>query len=154
MDDTTPADMLRHAAILMRERAQAATPSANPQPGGWSGFGTGNTATGSNWAAIYGGPAEDGYRVGAVLTTDEFCDACTGPSQADVQHITSWHPAVALAVADWLDHETARLTNLIPQWRNQWDNDELVIAALVDGMFRHPFAIARTYLGVEAAGDG
>ena len=74
------AERLREAARLIRERAQAAT------PGPW------HTINQYVW------------RDGA--------DQCPGESpvvrdgvetEADAEHIASWHPVVALAVADLLD---------------------------------------------------
>ncbi len=100
--DLSPADRCRRAARQLRDAAAAASPSADPYPGGWSGWGTGSTPD-DNWTGIYCGPAVDGYRTGVVLSTDPSCDACSGPSAADVAYITTVHPAVALAVADLLD---------------------------------------------------
>lgn len=69
------AELLREAAALMRERAEAAT------PGPWE-------YKASGWRI--GGPSRDS-RVGL------------GSLPENAQHIASWHPAVAVAVADWLD---------------------------------------------------
>ena len=71
------ASLLREAAALMRERAEAARPD-HP----W--YDRGDIAEGM--AA--------------------FTDSGDEP-HIDAEHIASWHPAVALAVADWLD-ETAK----------------------------------------------
>lgn len=79
-------ETLRRAAALMRERA--------------------NDATGSPWQHI---PTED-----EAGCSDAYVIALTGHSSIgedvgesmtaeDAQHIASWHPAVALAVADLLD---------------------------------------------------
>lgn len=71
-------DLLRRAAALMRERAEKATPGtwqANPD--------------GLVWA--------NPPRLG---------DPVSGSTEIeDAQHIASWHPAVALAAADWLEAE-------------------------------------------------
>ena len=66
--------VLRRAAALMRERAEAAT------PGPWG--------------------ADDGYVHGQGLLVAE---ARGSIANGEAQHIASWHPAVALAVAEWLD---------------------------------------------------
>ena len=69
------AETLRRAAALMRERAEAAS------DGPWS-----NRR----------GPAEhviDAWDV-PIATVD---------TRENRRHIASWHPAVALAVADWLE---------------------------------------------------
>jgi hypothetical protein len=130
---TTPADELREAARRMRDTALAATPSADPLPGGWAGFGTDADTLGRSM--LFGGPAENGYRTGTVFSTDGRCDECVGPSDADVQHIASWHPAVALAVADWLDGVAHGLAT--------GDPDDL----LGLGEPTAAFAVARAYLG-------
>ncbi len=88
------AEVLRRAAASMRERAEAATPGPwivdvdcphivmHPDKPGFSWDGTAVTA----------------------IQEDDF--GLTDP--ADAGHIASWHPLVALAVADWLD-DTARV---------------------------------------------
>lgn len=101
-------DALCRAAALMRERAEAATPgpwvtgSVNPRTNGMTWFG--------NLDPEIPGPlGEAGGR--------------------DAQHIASWHPAVALAVANWLD-ETAVIASEPGGW--------------VPG---EALAVARAYLG-------
>lgn len=135
MTTQTPADELREAARRMRDTAQAATPSADPLPGGWAGFGTDADTLGRSM--LFGGPAENGYRTSTIFSTAEerLCDECTGASDADVQHIASWHPAVALAVADWLDYAA-----------DKWgDTDPMFIGrgVHVDAALK----VARSYLG-------
>ena len=85
------AAVLREAAALMRERAEAAT--AGPWRVGAEGSEgsrvnpkTGDKREDSHWIASVNGRVqpEDGY---------------------NATHIASWHPAVALAVADWLEDE-------------------------------------------------
>lgn len=75
----TPADTLREAAQLMRRRAEAAT------PGPWM-----DTADGDAFA----GPR--------LITGTGYGDG-DRRAVADAEHIAGWHPAVALAVADWVD---------------------------------------------------
>lgn len=75
------ADLLRRAAALMRERAEAATWTAAP----W-----GVDEIGAVWAQ-----EADGQPI----------PISSRSTDADAEHIASWHPAVALAVADWLDAE-------------------------------------------------
>lgn len=101
------AEALRKAANLMRERAEVAT----------------------------SGPWADAW-------LPEDPDACDGPvvvaaatevvtewhvTKPDAEHIASWHPAVALAVADWL-------TVASVDWP---ENPEAL-------------AVARAYLGMDA----
>lgn len=77
----TPADQLREAATLIRERALIAT------PGPWS----------ADQSEVYRDHA-GGYWVAETLNTDG--DDIT---EANSAHIASWHPTVALAVAVLLD---------------------------------------------------
>lgn len=80
------ADVLRQAAALMRSRAEAATGVAHH----WRV--ARNSKPGAGFVACGGVH---------IAVTDEALTG--GPSNAE--HIASWHPAVALAVADWLDRE-------------------------------------------------
>ena len=80
------AGTLRRAATLMRERAEAAT------EGPW---------TRGDIDRFAEGPFTVDY-------ADVEPNVCGGIDPADAEHIASWHPAVALAVADWL-WETANL---------------------------------------------
>ncbi|MEV1013714.1 hypothetical protein AB0I89_23475 [Micromonospora sp. NPDC049801] len=80
---TAEVELLREAARLMRERANAATPSP------W-------TAT-SNRSI----EAPAGCRGRVVASVGAY--ECGWPSTADAQHIASWDPMSALAVADLLD---------------------------------------------------
>lgn len=78
------AEVLRRAAALMRERAEAATSSPWHYENGATGF----------------APMVVGDSMAVAETFDK-------PHLSDAQHIASWHPAVALAVADWLDATAA-----------------------------------------------
>ena len=101
------AKMLRRAAGLMRERAEAAT------HGPWR---RGDIDT----------FAESGFRIDY---TDVEPNVCGGIDPADAEHIASWHPAVALAVANLLDAQADA---------GYWEADPDSRAAL---------AVARAYLG-------
>lgn len=74
-------EILRRAAALMRERAEAAT------PGPWSAVPRTTTHN------------VQGHGRSVVVTPQ------TRVSMSNTAHIASWHPSVALAVADWLDRE-------------------------------------------------
>lgn len=77
MPETTPAEMLRQAAKLMRERAEAV-----PQ----------------DWRLI------DSQIVAAgtgTLPGTDVIGTCMIPARA--AYVAGMHPGVALAVADWLD---------------------------------------------------
>jgi hypothetical protein len=81
-DNETPAETIRRAAALMRERAQG-------QPE-------------TPWLAV---APEDAGSLAKIVTADvpEWIVARTLADAAD--HIASWHPLVALAVAEWLETE-------------------------------------------------
>ena len=88
------AETLRRAAALMRERAEA---------DGSSGWQVEDANEGTEYHPLW------------MVTNDAFhnpsanddepwlaVEVHTG-TKATAEHIASWHPAVALAVADWLD---------------------------------------------------
>jgi hypothetical protein len=82
------ADLLREAATLMRQRANAASQgtwqrTSEANIGGYPSVIT------RNGAGVYG-------------VVDEW-----HVESPDAEHIASWHPLVALAVADVLEHEAA-----------------------------------------------
>lgn len=111
------AETLRRAAELMRERAEAATNYP------WMA-----SAPGEVWKHYDG-------QVRAVGFPDDFDPSiCDVLDNADAQHIASWHPDVALAVADWLDRIGA---------------DDRPTSAL-DREGRSALAVARAYLGGDA----
>lgn len=93
------AEVLHQAATLMRERAEAAS------PGPW------HVCDSPEWhedalpdQVIC---AEEHLAV-ATLADEWYEDQDGEPASADdARHIASWHPAVALAVADWLDATAA-----------------------------------------------
>lgn len=96
------ADLLRRAASKAREVAEAAT------PGPWA-----------SWHMLDAGRAEVFVPNGTMDTETVFefkdhmdCEECARPTAADLDQITTWHPAVALAVADLVsmigDHAVER----------------------------------------------
>jgi hypothetical protein len=116
--------VLREAAALMRERAAAAT------PGVWSLWPDG----------IYVNPdsTDEGWLIydAQVLEVSEEPDEFVTPD--DAVHIASWHPAVALAVADWLDAEADRHESLREHGGR---------GLRVDGQVPNAFTVAHAYLG-------
>lgn len=84
------AERLREAAALMRERATAA------RAGRWGRTESTLDPLGmhvvANWKH---GP------VGVAICSGALPEG----NEANAEHIASWHPAVALALADWLDFE-------------------------------------------------
>jgi hypothetical protein len=123
------AGLLREAAALMRKRAEAATGSE------WG-----------HWQTADNGRVEVFVPTGSMdaPTVFEFkdhmdCEECIRPSEADASHIASWHPAVALAVADWLDLEARA------QQRAQDQYPGTGFATSEQAL-----AVARAYLGRDA----
>jgi hypothetical protein len=115
------AELLRRAAAKMREAAEGAT------PGPWSEWGV-QPLDGERYDAI-----------GNDETEREVCSfAPSSQASADSWHIASWHPAVALAVADWLDDHAA----FAEQAAKDFERPELLDAP-------DPLAdkVARLYLG-------
>jgi len=112
------AALLREAAAKMRERAEAATYTAMP----W-----GVDEIGAVWAQ-----EADGRPVPiSSRSTDQ-----------NAEHIASWHPAVALAVADWLD-DTATANERVG----------VMFASVLNGrnaLNQKALAVARAYLGADA----
>ena len=117
-----PAGTLRRAATLMRERAETATPGP-----WWPVAGIWQTET---FAAVLGpkGIPED---AGTWLMATGRGAAS---QEADADHAASWHPLVALAVADWLEREASLI-------------DSQVFPQSDPAMERYPLAVACAYLG-------
>ena len=131
----TPADEIRRAAALMRQRAQAV-----PQ-GEWAGRPWGaeqcsDDEAGNCACIVYQGEYKP-YNEPQVPPIQYVADAETPEHAA---HIAGMHPLVALAVADWLDAEAERadgadgvdVSDLYPKWLST---------------FSHSLAIVRAYLG-------
>ncbi len=112
-------EILRRAAKLMRERAEAATPGPWERP-------LDVRHKNAVIAALPDGE-EGSYRDGMIPA---------GFASRDLEHIASWHPLVALAVAGWLDEVAADCHENLDAWVED--------AAL---------AVARAYLGETGSGD-
>lgn len=110
------ADLLREAAALMRKRAEAA------MPGPWEQTGV----MGSEYNDVVDCPGA------ASIVAD------TDTSDENAEHIASWHPDVALAVADWLE-ATAREFDAL--------GDPDLSRHPLDGRRTAAVAVARAYLG-------
>lgn len=113
MTDST--ETLRRAAALMRKRAEAAT------PGRW----------GIENRVILVAPEDVGGETVNVIL-GHVNQPGIAENERNAQHIASWHPAVALAVADWLE-------------RAADDHDDTPCPA-IDGAL----AFAHAYLGESA----
>lgn len=114
--------ILREAAALMRERAEAATDGVCPE---WTRSAVRHIARNCDIECWH---KDSDPLVKKYHDADGMPETWT--RYDDAEHIASWHPAVALAVADWLDKEAA--------WvdlgaANSPDNEAL--------------AVARAYLG-------
>ena len=123
----TPAETIRRAAALMRERAEAAT------PGPWLGvIGKFKDAEWPCVIAAQGDPNDP--RTWLMGAGNGAANA-----EADATHSGSWHPLVALAVADWLEASAAT-----------------AVRAEAEGASVHPdsyaLKVARAYLGEPDAG--
>ena len=115
------AETLRRAAALMRERADDAVLAWGERP--W-------VTTGLGW--------DDRQGTTYDVTSPEGLVAAT-PCEELSEHIASWHPAVALAVAAWLDR-TARVVDTAPD--RLWPTAE--------ELYAEAFAVARLYLREES----
>lgn len=123
-------DLLREAAALMRERAEAENSR------GWYKVDF-NEGDGYPFRPLWGvsndvyfnppGDEDEPWLAVEIHTGEE----------ATATHIASWHPDVALAVADWLDAVASGDTGNDLDWSHPRD----VFAAAV---------VARTYLGRDA----
>jgi hypothetical protein len=120
MTPIQPADELRAAAKLMRERAEAATPGPweRPLDTRHKNFVMAALPEGEQGSYVSGTiPAEFAHHSGitgryagqrervSVVSADIWSPGgfMRKRSGRDLDYIASWHPAVALAVADWLD---------------------------------------------------
>lgn len=107
----TPADELRQAATKARKVAGRAT------AGPWF-------ADIGAFAFVMAPDLPDGESVAMV------CDADAG----NTEHLSLWHPAVALAVADWLDSEaeaTEWMRNEDPTYTVRNNDEGLTVARLL-----------------------
>ena len=115
------AELLREAAAKMRERAEAAT------RGPWS-----RTEYQARWQIDNGN-----------VPIAEVVGAFNRPEvRADAEYIASWHPAVALAVADWLEAIAQRFPARLRDFEEH----------LLDREQSAALAVARAYLDQQAYG--
>lgn len=133
------AQRLRDAAALMRSRAEGASSG----PWTWHEYGGHNGTDPVPYLTGRGGDPETYAYDTEVIEPDHSgecgcrssCNLELRVRREDREHIASWHPAVALAVADSLD--------LAAQWAETYvgSNPPWVIAAL---------AVANAYLGTTS----
>ncbi len=123
------AEVLREAARLMRERAEAAT------DGPWTVDDPGMGRT----KEIFG-------PIGALPGLGRQLPVAERVFGRDAKHIASWHPTVALVVADWLDAVATRIEEIhdaLP-FSARLTLDSLNVTAAEQAL-----AVARAYLGKE-----
>jgi hypothetical protein len=114
----------RRAAALMRERAEAAR----------------DVTGASDWFAMLGGE----LHAGDYWVKSSGGRVCLGAAEEEAEHIASWRPAVALAVADWLDE--------VAGWREEGLglNPSTNFADAWGEIERCAHRVARAYLGADA----
>lgn len=123
MTAPTSADLLRRAAAQMRERAQGAT------AGRWIELGVLDADRGERWNAV--GTERD---IEVEVARLEY----SPDGSCNTAHIASWHPAVALTVADLLD-AVALVADHYPP-----------IEVRPNSVANYALAVARAYLGEES----
>jgi hypothetical protein len=113
----TNVDILRRAAALMRDRADAAKPSP--------------------WQP----DVDDGHERIDVVTDARSIVVCeainyrSGDGASTAQHIAGWHPSVAREIADWLDvvaHDVER-PGFDAGWMRVYDQAFTVARAYLGG---------------------
>jgi len=133
------AEILRRAAALMHERAEAASPLHEPMPARVD-IDHEGTCDGCarlvRLVASYPEPDSDPW----------VCAECA----AVADHESSWHPVVALAVAKAMD-DVAHAWEIANEANEGWvydpDNDPLPFEETVDAGW---LTVARAYLGGDA----
>lgn len=130
------AEVLRRAAALMRENAEAATPDICPE---WTRSAVRHVARNCDIECWH----EDGDPLLDSVVHDDDASWNTWDRYKDAPHIASWHPAVALTVARLLD-DTAETWEMCDQ-----DADfRAAVHTIAVGYTReHALKLARTYLG-------
>lgn len=112
-------DLLRRAAKEMREKAEAAVLACGDEP----------------WLFDYGYPGYDVSNSVGVAVVENG-------TEETAEHIASWHPAVALVVADWLDNEAGHYDASVKGLDVRPEQAE--------SAYSFPLAVARAYLGESA----
>ena len=129
------AETIRRAARFMRERA------AQADPGPWRYLSSGSSREEAGHRA---GSESTWISAGFRSTLHVECRDFGRQAAIDADHFASWHPAVALAVADWLD-------DVATGW--PWQTAEEVRdpdgfpLAFEESADRRALHLAKTYLG-------
>jgi hypothetical protein len=119
----SPAELMRRAAALMWQRAEAAS------PGPWHQMCMGSEGC----SVINDGKLRDRKHVSFSGRKEWKAD------HADAEHIAGMHPLVALPVAKWLHDEGERALGL-----DGWEDSD-AYPLMLEG-FAHPLAVAHAYL--------
>lgn len=117
------AEFLREAAALMRANAEKA------EPGRWKLWGM----------SVMADPKGTSNVDDCIYVADAYTPSTTDRRlhTGNADHIASWHPAVALAVADWLDRDA-----------DGWEQLQSVIdEPLPADSWSTAVAVAAAYLG-------
>jgi hypothetical protein len=152
-----PVETLRRAAEHMRSRAEAATPGpwARPLNTRNKAIVTASLPEGEQGAYISGTDPTTGERERCcVVLANTWSDGkhFRKRSGRDLEFIAAMHPAVALAVADWLDAEAAAheggmgvsdaLRDLVAEVSTSEYDVQVAVSTL-----KQAVAVARAYLG-------
>jgi hypothetical protein len=130
----TPAETIRRAATLLRERAEAAS------KGPWKSWLEGRDRR--SGASAISTPDFDGGDI--YVTVGENCHP---KWEADQDFIASMHPGVGLAVADWLESRAADAKGAYQSFSGEWHFGPCDDPPGIEDAIK----IARAYLGeVEA----
>lgn len=130
------AGTLRRAAALMRERAEAASPPP------WVAF-RARATNPLDRAPIIGVTRDLAVDYDTDLFATQKCRA------EDAEHIASWHPAVALAVADWLDHQAYEFDRYMNRQMDPTRRFNSLWLTKAQDEHADALAVARAYLGED-----
>lgn len=169
MPDTDPVTLLREAARLMRERAAIAKDLTEDGHGEWFPWEVIQQTRWEDWpeprpvpvpfafddstemAAGCDVPTGEAFVANARWAHDQEeawheCEFIAGPMPEPLAgHIASWHPGVALAVADWLDARAAEYDEIASGPYGQ--AGAAFVAGDAGGDVDPVVRLARTYLG-------
>lgn len=135
------ADLLRRAAALIRERSEAVAKSMPPP---WWVLNPHDT-----WVSVwYGDQAKVKGIDDGTVPEEEWEDIYETSGSLDNsdwdpplgRHVASWHPAVTLAVANWLDEQAGCLEEDATTFRFATPESR-------EAMYADALAVARAYLG-------
>lgn len=134
-------ELLRRAAALMRERANATKSASHTDWGDrpWAVEPCGDEESESCACVIYQGE----YRKWDEAQVPLIQYVADAESPEHAVHIAAWHPAVARAVADLMDHAAAQLEREIARLHAYGLEPFEFLAEL----YEPSLAVARQYLG-------